>query len=219
MLKAAVMFITFEGIDGCGKTTQIRLLSPYLAALGIEIVTARDPGTTTISERIRELLLDRSGGEMATWTELLLYEAARAQLVEEVIRPSLAAGRAVLCDRFYDSTTAYQGYGRGLDLQRVHQANRLGSCGLCPDLTFVIDVDPEVAAKRKALQGGVADRIEAAGRDFQRRVRQGYLTMCREEPVRLRLIDGNGSADEVQQRIREVLNAAAWLRRKENDER
>ena len=198
------LFVTFEGIDACGKSTQIRLLHDYLAQRGQNVVQVRDPGSTGVSEAVRAILLDHAYRDMSPWAELLLYEAARAQLVQEAILPALSQGTVVLCDRFYDSTTAYQGYARGLDLESVRQANVLGSCGLTPDATFFVDVDPIIAAQRKAAQGGRTDRIEAEGLEFQRRVRAGYVAIQAAEPQRMYLIDGRRTVTEIHQQIVQI---------------
>jgi len=195
------LFITFEGIDGCGKTTQAELLCRRLEDAGYEVVFVRDPGGTRISERIRELLLDRQLREMAPVTELLLYEAARAQLVAEQIQPALGAGKIVVSDRFFDSTTAYQGYGRGIDLALISKANELGSLGLRPDLTFFIDVPVEEGARRLHRLGGERDRLESEDRQFQERVRKGYLKLARSEAARVVVVDGLRPADEISQEV------------------
>ncbi|MBF0921556.1 MAG: dTMP kinase, partial [Atopobium sp.] len=155
------LFITLEGVDGCGKSTQASLLREDLEALGFDVVFVREPGGTAISEQIRGVVLNPENGMMCDECELLLYEASRAQLVGEVIRPALAAGKVVLCDRFYDSTYAYQAAGRGLDTDLVHRANCLGSCGVFPDRTLVFMLEPTVAHAR-ATQND-ADRLEAEG--------------------------------------------------------
>ncbi|MFZ2757035.1 MAG: dTMP kinase, partial [Atopobiaceae bacterium] len=152
------VFVTLEGIDGCGKSTQVARLVSVLESSGREVVALREPGGTNISEKIRALLLDPANGEMSAQCELMLYEAARAQLVREVIEPALERGAVVVCDRFYDSTTAYQCVARGLDARLVGIANSLGSCGVAPDVTLLFDIDPEVAFAR-ATAGG-ADRLE-----------------------------------------------------------
>jgi dTMP kinase len=185
------VLITFEGIDYSGKSLQSRLLYERLQSLPREVILLRDPGATRISEKIRAILLDRVHLEMAPTTELLLYEAARAQMVEELIKPALATGTIVLCDRLYDSTTAYQGFARGLDLQMVGQANRIGACGVVPARTFLLDVDPNVAWKRRQNRGSETDRIEQEGLAFQSRVRQGYLKVAEMEPERVVVIDGD----------------------------
>jgi len=198
------LFITFEGIDYSGKTLQSRLLSEHLQAMQLPVLTLRDPGATRISEKIRDLLLDETLAEMAPITELLLYEAARSQMVEQLIKPALAQGRIVIADRFYDSTTAYQGFARGLDLELVQAANRIGRCGLTPDHTFLLDLDPAIALQRKRAVGRDADRIEQEGLSFQQRVRAGYLHVAKMEPNRISVIEGNDAAEVIQQRILDI---------------
>lgn len=149
--------------------------------------------------------MDFHNTAMSGWTELLLYEAARAQMVQEVIRPALASGTLVLCDRFYDSTTAYQGYGRGLDLHLVRQANAIGSMQLVPDMTFFIDVDPRIAAERKRQSGDPSDRLEAEGLAFQEKVRQGFYEIQKKNPDRVRRIDGHQTIKEIQKNIRDIM--------------
>jgi len=195
------IFITFEGIDACGKSTQINLLESFLQSLGFTTLCLRDPGATAISEKIRAILLDKKHDEMSSWTELLLYEAARAQMVEQFIIPALNQGTIVLSDRFFDSTTAYQGYGRGLDLNIVDKANEIGSCGLTPDFTIMIDIDPKLAAARKQKIGNALDRLELAGLSFQQQVRNGFLTMAKNDN-RFAVINGQNSIENVQEAIR-----------------
>lgn len=197
------LFITLEGIDGSGKTTQAALLVEYLEDLGIPTVSVREPGGTAISERIRRLLLDPSNASMAPECELLLYEASRAQLVREVILPSLEQGKVVVCDRFYDSTYAYQAAGRGLASDLVEECNRLGSCGLVPDRTVVFDIEPEVAYARATRDG--ADRLEGEGLRFQEHVREGYLELAHANPERIRPIAASGTVDEVSTRLENAL--------------
>lgn len=192
-------FITLEGADGCGKSTQVALLADAIQAAGREVVRLREPGGTSISEKIRALVLDPDNVEMAPECELLLFEASRAQLVRQVIEPALAHGDVVLCDRFYDSTYAYQVAGRALDARVISQANALGSCGVTPDLTLVLDMDTEDALAR-ATRGG-ADRLEAEGVAFQERVRQGYLDLAAAEPGRVHVVDATGSTEEVLGRL------------------
>ena len=198
------IFVTFEGVDYSGKSLQARRLHQRLVRDGVRVTLLRDPGATRISERIREILLNTDHAEMSPWTELLLYEAARAQMVHEVIRPSLEKGAIVLCDRFYDSTTAYQGYGRGLDLARVEQANRIGSGGLTPDLTFWIRLDPRIAAERKGH--GEKDRMEGEGLEFQFRVHKGYEMIARQEPERIVTIDGDRSIEIIEREIWDIFD-------------
>ena len=198
-MGARGVFITLEGADGCGKSTQAALLEAALAAGGREVVRLREPGGTPISEKIRALLLDPSNAEMSAECELLLYEASRAQLVRQVIEPALARGAVVLCDRYFDSTYAYQAGGRALPEGLVRAANELGSCGLVPDRTLVLDLDPAVGHAR-ATAGG-ADRLEAEGLSFQERVRAAYLRLAGQEPQRVRVIDASGQKDEVTARL------------------
>lgn len=192
-------FITLEGADGCGKSTQAALLADAIQAAGREVVRLREPGGTSISEKIRALVLDPDNAEMASECELLLFEASRAQLVRQVIEPALARGAVVLCDRFYDSTYAYQAAGRALDARVISQANALGSCGVTPDLTLVLDMDTKDALAR-ATRGG-ADRLEAEGVAFQERVRQGYLDLAAAESGRVHVVDATGSTEEVLGRL------------------
>lgn len=196
-------FVTLEGIDGCGKTTQAALLAAQLESTGRKVVRLREPGGTPIGEKIRALLLDPANSDMSDDCELLLYEAARAQLVRQVIDPALARGAIVLCDRFYDSTLAYQAGGRGIDAQLVRLANTLGSCGVSPLRTIVLDLEPSLAFAR-ATKGG-ADRLEGEGLAFQNRVRQSYLQLADEDPSRVRVVDASGTVEEVFSRISQAL--------------
>ena len=200
----AGVFITFEGIDGCGKTTQVQRVYDTLLSAGMDVIRLREPGGTRISEAIRAVLLDKDNAEMCDECELLLYEASRAQMVKQVVEPALAAGTIVLCDRFYDSTFAYQAGGRGIDAQRVQAANKLGSCGVDPTRTLILDIDPREGFAR-ATKGG-ADRLEAEGIMFQTAVRKGYLTVAQENPQRAQLVNASGSPDEVYQRICDALS-------------
>lgn len=192
-------FLSLEGIDGCGKSTQAALLAGRLEARGLEVVRLREPGGTAIGEKVRDILLDAGNRDMADECELLLYEASRAQLVREVIEPALARGAVVLCDRFYDSTTAYQAGGRGIDGDLVRRCNELGSCGVAPDATAVLDIEPAVALAR-ATAGGT-DRLEAEGLRFQEAVRAEYLRLAGREPRRVRVVDALGTVDEVAARL------------------
>lgn len=193
------LFVTLEGVDGAGKSTQAALLVERLRARGLEVVALREPGGTAISEKVRALLLDPANTGMAPECELLLYEASRAQLVRQVIEPALARGAVVVCDRFFDSTRAYQAGGRGLALDMVSAANALGCCGVVPDLTLVLDIDPDEAFGRAAADG--EDRMEAEGLAFQRAVREDYLRLADDEPARVRLVDATGEVGEVAARI------------------
>ena len=200
--KKTGLFVTFEGIDGCGKTTQLNMSYRYLRSLGYDVVRLREPGSTPVAERIRRLLLDRNS-QLADVTELLLYEAARAEITRTEIRPHLRAGRTVLCDRFYDSTTAYQGYGRGLDLQAVKRLHTLAVGDCCPDLTLVFDVTLSVAAGRL---GRERDRLESQPSAFHRRVRDGFLKIAVSEPGRVKVVDSAQSVQQVFVEVRKHLD-------------
>lgn len=190
------LFITVEGIDGCGKSTQARLIAAALEAAGHDVLRLREPGGVKISEQIREILLDPANAEMGDVCELLLYEAARAQLVHQVVRPALAAGKTVVCDRFYDSTTAYQAFADGLDRNMVSQANELAVDGCRPDLTLVFDLPVEDALRRRSGREA-EDRLELKGLEFQERVAAGFRAVAADEPDRVKLIDAGGSIAEV----------------------
>lgn len=190
------LFITVEGIDGCGKSTQARLIAAALEAAGHDVLRLREPGGVKISEQIREILLDPANAEMGDVCELLLYEAARAQLVHQVIKPALAAGKTVVCDRFYDSTTAYQAFADGLDRNMVSQANELAVDGCRPDLTLVFDLPVEDALRRRSGREA-EDRLELKGLEFQERVAAGFRAVAADEPDRVKLIDAGESIAEV----------------------
>lgn len=190
------LFITVEGIDGCGKSTQAWLIAAALEAAGHDVLRLREPGGVKISEQIRAILLDPANAEMGDVCELLLYEAARAQLVHQVIRPALAAGKTVVCDRFYDSTTAYQAFADGLDRNMVSQANELAVDGCRPDLTLVFDLPVEDALRRRSGREA-EDRLELKGLEFQERVAAGFRAVAVDEPDRVKLIDAGGSIAEV----------------------
>lgn len=202
-------FITFEGMDGCGKTTQFRMLAQWLRDRGKEVVETVEPGGTAIGQQIRRILLDPASAEIQPRTELLLYFASRAQNVDQVIRPALDAGHIVLCDRFTDSTLVYQGCGRGLDTGVVLDLDRIACRGLKPDVTFLIDIDLETSltrAKRRNERVGPAEsRIDEESAAFHERVRQGYLALAEAEPDRIVVIDGCEGISEVGQRIRAAL--------------
>jgi dTMP kinase len=198
------MFVTFEGLDGSGKSTQIERLRAALAAEGREVVTAREPGGTALGERIRELVLH--GAEMAPWTEALLYAAARAELVAGVIAPALERGADVLLDRYLDSSVAYQGVGRGLGLDEVLELNLLAVQGLLPDRTFVLAVDPATSRTRV---GDVPDRIERADDAFHARVAAGYEELASRFPERLVVLDGSLDPDTLADRIADELRRPA----------
>ena len=192
------MFLTFEGLDASGKTTQAQMLVEALRARGAAPVRfIREPGGTVISERLREILLDRRNLDLSDLSELFLFSASRAQLVREVIAPALARGETVVCDRFYDSTTAYQGYGRGLDMAAIEAVNAIAVAGTHPDLTILVDVTVDEVIRRKLAAEATADRMEKGGREFFERVRRGYLAIAREHPDRVRVVDGMRSVEPV----------------------
>jgi dTMP kinase len=203
------IFISFEGSDGCGKSTQIALLARRLEEAGVRVRTTREPGGTPIGEQIRHLLQTaKEGDAMEPETELLLFAASRAQLVREVIEPALAEGVAVLADRFFDSTTVYQGVARKLDAARVREINEFALGDLRPDLTLVFDLDPTAARERieaRSEPGTQRDRMESQPPAFYEAVRDGYLAVARTEPERVKVIDAEGSVEEVQARVNHIL--------------
>jgi dTMP kinase len=197
------VLISFEGLDGVGKTTQIALLEQALRQAGREVLRLREPGATRLGEAVRSILLDKADLEISPMAEMLLFEAARAQLVEEVVRPALERGCVVVCDRFYDSTLAYQGFGRGLGREAVAQANALACGQVRPDRTILLDMDEAQAHERACAQG--ADRMEREAAEFHARVKQGFLWAAGAEPGRVRRVDASGTPLEVWARIRAEL--------------
>ncbi len=200
------MFISFEGIDFCGKTTQINLLKKYLENLGRRVEIIREPGGTAISEKIREILLNKKHLEMCDETEIFLFSAARAQVVREVIRPLIAEGCVVIADRFHDSTTAYQGFGRGLSADAVKKINEFATGGTIPDLTFYLRLSVEESTKRKNICKADLDRIEKSDDLFYSNVISGYEKLAVEFPQRIKGIDGEKSATEVHYDILTILH-------------
>lgn len=200
-------FVTFEGIEGSGKTTQVRRLSEYLAGRRIPHRVTREPGGTPFADEIRSLLLAPREEAVFPEAELLLYEAARAQHVRSVILPALRSGTAVLCDRFCDATAAYQGHSRGIDAARIGELNAFAAGGLVPDLTFLLDVAAGEGLARAASRGWGRDRIEGESIRFHERVREGYLRLCARHPDRIVRIDGSLSADEVASAVRSAASA------------
>ena len=196
------IFITFEGNDGSGKTTQIMLLLEYLKQKGIDVITLREPGGIDMGEKIRDILLDNRNKGMSPVAEMLLYAASRAQLVSTVIKPELARNKAVICDRFIDSSLAYQGIARGLGTENVWAVNKLAVDDCLPDITFFMDVDADTAMARREAKGEEADRIESEKMDFHRRVYSGYLELSRQDPRRIKRINVNRSPQEVFAEIR-----------------
>ncbi len=201
-------FITLEGIEGCGKTTQARLLADYVKKMGRSVVLTREPGGTIIGKRIREILLDSESKGMDSRAELLLYFADRAQHVAEVIEPALADGAVVICDRFTDATTAYQGFGRGLELELITELNEAATRGLMPDLTLLLDLPVTEGLKRARKRNGDNDqghegRFEEEPDEFHEKVRQGYLTIACCDADRFKVIDASGTVEDVQAKIRD----------------
>ena len=199
-------FITFEGIEGCGKSTQIERLAKRLTKLGKNVVKLREPGGTAIGEAIREVVKHPAGNDpIAPNTELLLMNASRAQLVQQVIRPALAQSSIVLCDRFYDSSIAYQGYGRGLNLKTVQSAIDLAAEEVKPDVTLLLDIPLEVSTRRvthrQTTTGDNNDQFERSGESFFQRVLDGFHTLAETQPERFRIIDGNMPPDSVSDEI------------------
>ena len=199
------LFITFEGIDGCGKSTQCERLKEYLKDNGRDFIFVREPGGTEIGERIREILLDKKNTQMTPRTELLLFEAARAQITDEVIRPALEEGKIVLCDRFFDSSSAYQGCARGMGMDFVAGLNMAATGGLKPDITFFFDISAEEALARRGRRGEASDRIELAGLKFQEDVRKGYLELAGNSDGRIVTVDAMLGIDEIFEVILDTL--------------
>ena len=199
------MFITFEGPDGSGKTTQARLLAEWLRERGYEVVLSREPGGTDIGDQIRTVLHDPANGAMDARTEILLYSASRAQHVAQRIRPALAAGQIVVSDRYADSTLAYQGYGRGLDLETLRQITDFATGGLTPDLTLYLDIPPEEGLERRQVGGDEWNRLDAEALEFHQRVRAGYLRLIKGEPERWVVVHGDRPVEEVREEIRGVV--------------
>jgi dTMP kinase len=199
------MFITLEGPEGSGKTSHIPALVEFLQGKGYNVFPTREPGGTSIGEQIREVIHNLNNVEMKPRTETLLYQAARAQIVDEVIRPRLAAGEIVISDRYYDSTIAYQGYGHQQDLAQVRALVRFATGGLVPDLTILLDVDVELGLQRKTRNGSEWNRLDAYTLDFHQRVRSGYLNMVKQEPERWVVIDAGKDWQTVQEELRETI--------------
>lgn len=206
-------FITFEGVEGSGKTTQIRLAGEFLRERGLPVVTTQEPGGTPLGDRIRELLLNRGGFDISGEAEVFLFAAARAQHTDAVILPALEAGKIVLCDRFSDATIAYQAYGRGLPLEPVREICRFASRGLVPHLTILFDLPVEAGLERAfrriaGREGNLReDRFEREHLDFHRRIREGYLAIARQEPGRLKVIDASRGIESTRREVQSVLSA------------
>lgn len=200
-MKPNGKLITFEGIEGCGKTTQSRLLFEHLGSMGVDVILSREPGGTELGDRIRDLLLHVRDAAIDAKTEAMLYAASRAQLVREVIEPALARGTVVILDRYVDSTYAYQIYGRGLDAGAVRMVNEWAIGAAKPDLTFLLELDVEKGLGR--LEPGMADRIEAESQAFHERVSAGFEALAAAEPGRFRILKGSESAEMIHNKVME----------------
>lgn len=199
-----MMFITLEGPEGSGKSSQLPLLAEFLRARGHDVICTREPGGTKIGDQIREVLVRMDNVELHPRTEILLFLSARAQLVEELVLPSLADGKIVICDRYGDSTLAYQGYGHGLDLEKLRMMLQFATNGLKPDLTILLDVDVLVGLKRKKAKDEW-NRLDAYEISFHERVREGYHQLAAQDPKRWRIVDASQSAELVQENIRQIV--------------
>ena len=197
------LFITFEGIDGCGKSTQLNLLKEEFNNKGIKFIEVREPGGTAVGEKIRTILLDRKNDSMTRMAELLLFEAARAQITEEVIIPALESGVNVICDRFYDSTTAYQGYANKMGRDLTDFLNLKATNETSPDITILLDIDPKTAYERRASRGE-EDRIEMMGLAYQVMVREGYLELAKSEE-RIKVIDADRTPEVIYEEIQKLI--------------
>lgn len=196
------LFVTFEGVDGCGKTTQMKLLAEYLTNHGYEVVITREPGAKGLGEKIRDILLHYDG-EVSSKAESFLFLADRAQHIDKLVNPSVKEGKIVLCDRHTDSTIAYQGYGRGVDIEQLKVLNSLAVGNRVPDLTFVFDIDVETSMSRV---GSEMDRMEASGKEFFNKVRQGYLDIAASEPERVKVIDAKRSVSEISREVVQIVS-------------
>ena len=192
------LFITFEGIDGCGKTTQIKLLKEHLELQGYEVLLTREPGAKGLGEKFREILLNYDG-DVSSNCESFLFLADRSQHIDTIIKPAIDNGVIVLCDRHTDSTVAYQGYGRGLDLEQIKYLNKIATNGIIPNATFILDIDIETSLARI---GKARDRMESAGVEFFKKVRDGYIQISKQEPERVTLLDGKNSIEEIFSKIK-----------------
>lgn len=196
------LFITFEGVDGCGKTTQIKLLKEYFEKQGKTVLLTREPGAKGLGVKLREILLNYDG-EVSPNCESFLFLADRAQHIDTIIKPAVERGEIVLCDRHTDSTVAYQGYGRGVDLDRINMLNDIATSGMKPDLTFIFDIDIETSMLRV---GKEKDRMESAGVEFFKRVREGYLNIAKQEPQRVKLLNGSDKIEDIHSKILDIIN-------------
>lgn len=200
-------FITLEGPDGCGKTSQIPLLADYLRAQGRDVLTTREPGGTEIGDQVRRVIMDLKNKGMDPRTEILLFQASRVQIVEQVIRPALREGKVVICDRYADSTLAYQGYGHQTDLAFLRNLLSFATGGLQPDLTLLLDLDVQEGLNRRQKGGGEWNRLDDYELEFHHRVRLGYHELARQEPARWVTLDANRPMEAIQQDLRQVILA------------
>lgn len=197
------LFITFEGVDGCGKTTQINLLKDYYEKQGRTVLLTREPGAKGLGVKLREILLNYDG-EVSPNCESFLFLADRAQHIDTIIKPAVERGEIVLCDRHTDSTVAYQGYGRGVDLDRINMLNNIATSGMKPNLTLIFDIDTDTSMARV---GKEKDRMESAGIEFFKKVRNGYLDIAKNEPQRVKLLDGNKSIEEIHNQVLDIIKS------------
>lgn len=195
------LFITFDGPEGCGKSTHSRLIVEYLKSKGMSVVYTREPGGTKISEEIRKVLLDQRNKGMSVITEAFLYLAARQQIVKEVILPALEKGSIVICDRFHDATVVYQGYAGGLDIKMLNNLGEAATSGLKPDLSIFLDIDTKLGLSR----AGKKDRMEKKSAAFHKKVRRGYLALAKKKPKRIKVVRVKGSIEETQRQIRKII--------------
>jgi dTMP kinase len=203
----AGLFITLEGIDSCGKTTQAQKLALYLRRMGFSVLLTREPGGDRIAEKIRRILLSKTNSEMTDLTELLLYEASRSQLTRRIIQPALKQSKIVVCDRYADSSLAYQGYGRGLNRTMVKDLNRIATSGLVPDLTILIDVPVKISLGRKDKEKTKKDRLEKEKFEFHQKIREGFLTIARQNRKRIRVVDGREDIDKTWRKVKRVVES------------
>ena len=195
-------FVTFEGGDGCGKSTQLELVKKYLEEKGFKTLTTREPGSVGLGQKLREVLLHYDG-DVAPRAEAFLFLADRAQHIAKIVKPAIDNGVIVLCDRHTDSSVAYQGYGRGEDIEQINMLNKLATQGIKPDLTLLFDVSTEVAQTRV---GSEKDRMESAGIEFHKKVRQGYLEIAKKEPQRIKVVDSNLTIEKVFEQVKKILD-------------
>ena len=197
------LFITFEGADGCGKTTQMNLLAEYLKKEGYEVVITREPGAKGLGEKVRDILLNYNG-PVSDRCESFLFLADRAQNIDVIVTPAINDGKIVLCDRHIDSTVAYQGYGRGLDIERINMLNNIATNGIKPDLTIVFDIDVKTSMQRV---GKEKDRMESAGIEFHNRDRTGYLELAKHFPERIKVVDATDSIENINKKVIEIFKS------------